>query len=132
MRRLLVCVCVLLATVLAADRDLAGKYAGEWKSGGSGYGGGINFSIEPAAGGAWKSQLTFGLESSNVTTIMREVTLQDGNVQLIYDFEAQGTALRSNVKGKWDGSAFKGDYRTTLSNGSDEVDSGTWSASKAK
>src|SRR3954451_7758102 len=106
MRRFFLSVCVLVAMAFAADRDLIGKYSGEWKSGASAVGGDIRFSLEPS-GDAWKSELTFDLEGATVKTIMRRVTLQDGRIELIYDFDAQGTTLRSHVQGAWTGSAFK-------------------------
>src|SRR5690349_11884527 len=81
----------------AADRDLAGRYAGEWKSGASGNGGAIRLTLE-AAGGGWKSEVTFALDGADVKTTMREVKVQDGKIELAYDFEVQGVTARSRIK----------------------------------
>jgi hypothetical protein len=110
--------------------DLTGSYSGDWKSEASGNGGAIRFTLSAPAGGAWKSDLAFGLDGSDVKTIMREVKVQDDKVELVYDFDVQGTTLRSHIKGQWNGTAFKGSYETTTPNGSAAVDSGSWSAAR--
>jgi len=123
---------VSIGAAFAADRDLAGGFVGEWKSVSTEYGGSIQFMLEAQAGGAWKCELTFALNDGEVKTVMREVKLQEGKIELVYDFDVQGTALRSRVRGEWDGMAFRGKYATTLADGSQDVDSGAWSASRKK
>jgi hypothetical protein len=127
--RLLRYICLLLAVFAAFGAgDFAGTYTGEWKSDGSGNGGAIRFTLTPASGGPWKSDLTFGLDGGDVKTIMREVKVEDDKIELVYDFDVQGTTLRSHIKGQWNGTAFKGSYQTTTPTGSAAVDSGSWSA----
>src|SRR5882757_8353933 len=99
MRQIAICLMLAVFAGIAADRDLAGRYAGEWKSGASGNGGAIRFALEAAGGGAWKSDLTFALDGADVKTTMREVKVQDGKIELVYDFEVQGVTARSRVKG---------------------------------
>jgi major membrane immunogen (membrane-anchored lipoprotein) len=123
---------LLIAGAVAADRDLAGKYTGEWKSGSSGNGGTIRFTLTSSDGGAWKSDLSFDLDGSLVKTTMREVKLSEGKIELVYDFEIQGVTARSKVKGEWNGSAFRGNYETSLADGSQGIDGGTWSASRGQ
>ena len=132
MARLITVLLVLIAAAFAADRDLAGRFAGEWKSASSENGGAIQFALDPQEGAAWKCDLTFFLDSGEVKTVMREVKLQDGKLELAYDFDVQGTTLRSHIKGAWDGATFRGTYETTVSDGSQQVDSGSWSASRKK
>jgi len=132
MPRLITLVLVLIAAASAADRDLAGRFAGEWKSATSDNGGMIQFALDPQDGGAWKCELTFFLDDGEVKTVMREVKLQDGKIEIAYDFDVEGATLRSRVKGEWDGGAFRGKYETTLSDGSQQVDSGSWNASRKK
>jgi hypothetical protein len=125
-------VLTLLASVLAADRDLAGKYAGEWKSTGGGNGGDIRFTLEPGADAAWKCELSFGLMGESVKTTMRSAKLKDSKVDLTYDFDVAGTVLRSHVAGEWKDDKFTGEYQTTSVGDGAAVDSGTWSATRAK
>jgi hypothetical protein len=132
MRPVVMCCLLFFATAFAADRDLTGRFAGEWKSAASGNGGEIRFSLEAATGGGWKSDLTFALGGAEVKTTMREVKLQDGKIELVYDFDVQGANLRSRVKGEWNGTAFRGQYETTLTHGSEGVDNGTWNAARGK
>lgn len=132
MQRLMIVGFVLIAAAFAADRDLAGRFGGEWKSASSESGGTIQFALAPQEGAAWKCDLTFSLNDAEVKTSMREVKLQEGKIELVYDFDVQGTTLRSRVKGEWDGAAFRGKYETTVSDGSQQVDSGSWSASRKK
>jgi|SRR5215472_9650560 len=123
---------VLLMAVLAADPDLAGRHAGEWKSGSSGNGGAIRFTLETAAGGTWKCDLSFALDGGDVKTVMREVKVQGAKVEFTYDFDVQGLALRSHVVGEWKGTAFTGRYETTAVADGSPIDGGTWNASRVK
>src|SRR5215510_7908688 len=132
MRRLPILLLLALFTLLGAADDFAGAYAGEWKSNSSGNGGTIHFKLNSSPSGGWTCDLTFGLEGSDVKTTMREVRVQDRKVELTYDFELQGAALRSKVKGEWKSSAFAGTFETSLVDGSAAVDSGTWNAARPK
>jgi hypothetical protein len=123
---------LLIAAAFAADRDLAGRFAGDWKSASGENGGTIQFALNPQEGAAWKCDLTFSLNDGEVKTLMREVKLQDGKIEVAYDFDVQGTTLRSRLKGEWDGMTFRGKYETTAGDGSQQVDSGSWSASRKK
>ena len=130
MRRLAVLTVLLIATAFGADRDLAGRFAGQWNSDSSGNGGNIQFALQPAGNGEWKCDLTFSLSDGEVKTSMRETKLLDGKLELVYDFGFEGTSLRSKVKGAWDGMAFHGKYETTQ--GSQQIDSGSWNATRKK
>lgn len=127
MRSFFIGLVLLLATAFAADRDLAGGYAGEWKSA-SGNGGAIRFTLEPAGDG-WKGTAAFSLDGAEVPCKIRTAKLQDGKIELVYDFELQNTGLRSTQKGTWNASEFRGTYETATVEGQ-AVDSGTWSAKR--
>ncbi len=114
-----------------ADRDLAGRYTGEWKSDSSGNGGVLHMTLEAAPDGTWKCEAGFTLDGAEIKTTTHEIKLQDSKLDVSYDFEVQGAQLRSRMTGEWDGSAFKGRYETSIIGG-DVVDEGTWSASRAK
>jgi hypothetical protein len=124
----------MLLLVLAgycADRDLAGRYTGEWKSGSSGNGGALRMTLEPAPDGTWKCEAGFTLDGADIKTTTYQIQLKDSKLDVSYDFEIQGASLRSRMTAAWNGSEFKGRYETALIGG-DGVDAGTWSASRAK
>jgi hypothetical protein len=128
MRFLLISVLLLAASSLAADRDLAGGYSGEWKSTASEYGGTLRFVLEND-GGVWKGTASFTMEGTEVPCTMRTVKVQDGKIELVYEFETQGTLLRSTQKGEWKDLEFRGSYSTATADGQG-IDQGTWSAKR--
>ena len=130
MRRIGLCLAILLAAAFAADPGLAGRYAGDWKSGASGSGGALQFALDGPRDETWKCDLTFSLDGAEVRTTMREVKVQEKRIELTYDFDAGGAALRSHVSGEWDGAKFRGQYETTM--GGVQVDAGTWTAAPDK
>jgi hypothetical protein len=113
MRQLSLCLLVLLATAFAADRALAGKYVGEWKSSSSGNGGALRFSLD-SSGDTWTCEASFALDGADVKTVMREVKVQETKVDFSYDFQLQGATLRSHLIGEWNGTTFRGQYETKL------------------
>ena len=124
----------MLLLVLAgfcADRDLAGRYTGEWKSDSSGNGGAYRMTLSAAPDGTWSCDATFSLDGADVKTTTHQIKLQDSKLDVSYDFAIQGINLRSRMTGEWNGSAFKGRYETAVIDG-DAVDAGTWNAGRAK
>ncbi len=131
MRRLMMLAAIAALAAVCADRDLAGRYAGEWKSGTSGTGGVYRMTLATGADGMWSCDASFIYEGSEVKTRLHEITLKDSKIDVSYDFEIQGADLRTRMTGEWNGNAFLGKYETSLIGG-DTVDSGTWSAARAK
>lgn len=62
----------------------------------------------------------------------RSVKFHDGKLELAYDFEIQRVALRSSLKGEWTGAEMKGGYEITTADGSQSVDTGTWTVKRKK
>jgi hypothetical protein len=122
--------CLMMAS--AADSGLAGRYAGEWKSGGGSGGGNFRISLEPGADGAWKCEITFTYAGADVKTGMREVKVDQSKLEAAYDFDLMGNSLRSRITGELQGNVFDGRYKTTSGEGGDAVDEGTWSATRAR
>lgn len=131
MRRFTIWVLLLVLGGYCADRDLAGRYSGEWKSEWSGNGGALHMNLEAGADGSWKCEAGFSLDGSDIKTTTHQIKLQDSKLDVSYDFEIQGASLRSHMTGEWNGSMFKGRYETALIGG-DGVDAGTWSAGRTK
>jgi hypothetical protein len=122
---------LILAAASAAD-DLAGGFKGEWKSSNSGNGGEFHFVLTNVEGGMKSDNVGFTLDGAAVTAKARTVKLQDNKLDLVYDFSVQGYDLRTSHKGEWNGTDFRGTYETQTQDGSQTVDSGTWTAKRAK
>jgi hypothetical protein len=123
---------VLLMIASGADRDLAGRYAGEWKSNSAGGGGAFRLSLESAPDGVWKLDVVFKYAGEDVKTIARQVKVDQSKLEASYDFDLLGNTLRSKITGELKGAAFDGHYQTTAVDGGAAVDEGTWSAARAK
>ena len=132
MRYFMVPLLLLVLIAQAADRDLAGRYAGEWKSNNSGASGSLRMSLELSAGGTWKCEVTFTLEGEEVRTIMRSAKLEQSKLDVSYDFTVQGMSLRSHITGTWNGKAFDGHYQTTAVESGAAIDDATWNAARAR
>ncbi|HUI81559.1 MAG TPA: prolyl oligopeptidase family serine peptidase [Bryobacteraceae bacterium] len=111
----------------AATGNVAGHYRGEWKGGGGSGALRINLQDE---GGTWKCEITFTLSGEDVPAAMRQCSVSQTKLEATYDFTTQGIALRSQTSGEWKANGFVGTYRTTTTDGSSDVDQGTWSASR--
>jgi hypothetical protein len=122
----LVCLLVLMT---ASAADVAGRYAGEWKSNGGGGAGAFRMSLESGSGGACKLEVTFAFAGSDVKTSMHECKVDGSKVDASYDFELMGNQLRSHIVGELKGDAIKGTYQTTTTDGG-PVDEGVWNASR--
>jgi hypothetical protein len=131
MRRFTLWMLLLVLGAFSADRNLAGRYTGEWKSGSADFSGAIRMTLAMTPDGSWTSETTFTVDGADVPTTTHQMKLQDSKLDASYNFEAQGTKLRCHMTGQWDGNAFKGHYETSVIDG-DTVDAGTWSASRAK
>jgi predicted esterase len=107
---------------------LAGHYRGEWK--GTAGSGTFRLNVEPAAGGGWKCDVTFALNGEELKTAMRQCEVSQSKLDVAYDFDALGFTLRSHTIGQWKAAGFEGTYRTTTTDGSTEVDQGTWAAAR--
>jgi hypothetical protein len=123
---------LLLVTASAADKDLAGRYAGQWKSSNGSGNGDFRLNLETASDGAWKLDVVFIYAGGEVKTITREIKVDQSKLEASYDFDLAGNALRSKITGEIKGTAFEGKYQTTTTDGSTAVDEGTWSAARAK
>ena len=129
MRRIAVLLILLAGVLAAADKDLAGTYTGEYKSAVRGGGGPIQVTLTQSSGG-WKSEVKFSVDGSPVAAQVRSTALQDGKLEVVYGCEIGGSELRVKLTAKWSGSEFAGAYECVTAEGSEVVDSGTWSAKK--
>ena len=119
----------LLILMTASAADVAGRYAGAWKSNGGGGEGAFRMSLDSGSGGACKLEVTFAFSGSDVKTTVRECKLNGSKVDATYDFDLMGNQLRSHIVGELKGDAIQGTYQTTSADGG-PVDDGVWNASR--
>lgn len=131
MHRLTLLLLIPLLFLPAAGDNLGGRYAGEWKSNGSGGTGTFRMALDPRSDGTWKCDVSFTLGGDDIKTTVRTVKVDGSKLEVTYDFELQGNVLRSKVTGQWNGKAFEGQYETTTADGGTGVDDGTWTAAPA-
>lgn len=131
MRRITTWLLFVVLAAFCADRDMAGRYTGEWKSTTSGNGGALRVTLETGPDGSWKCESGFTIEGSDIKTVTQELKVQDSKLDVSYDFKVEGATLRSRMTGDWSGGTFKGRYQTKVVGG-DTVDEGTWTVSRVK
>ena len=123
---------LLLCLIAANAADLAGRFAGDWKSSGGGNSGSFRMNLAHG-GGAWKLEVTFTIGGdSEVKTTVRELKVDGDKLEAAYDFDLAGNILRSHITGQLSGDKFDGKYRTTTVDGGTPVDDGSWSAVRGK
>jgi hypothetical protein len=123
---------LLLVIASGADKDLAGRYAGQWKSSNGSGNGDFRLNLEAGSDGAWKLDVVFTYAGQEVKTLPHAVKVEQSKLEASYDFDLAGNPLRSKITGEIKGTAFEGKYQTTTTDGSTPVDDGTWSAARAK
>ena len=113
-----------LSVMLLAAADLAGDYKGTWSGAASG-----DFHIVLThAGDDWKAEVSFSMGGDEVHTKIVSVKVDGNKLNLVYQYDLQGTQLQSAIVGELKDKKFEGTYKaTTVADGSD-VDEGTWSA----
>lgn len=131
MQRIACVMLLLVAPIFGAGKDLAGKYAGEWKSNGAAGGGTLTLTLNAQSGGIWKCEFSFQFQGEDVKTTTRTCSVEGSSLEASYDFEMEGNVLRSKISGQWDGKAFAGQYATTTADGADAIDDGSWNAAPA-
>jgi hypothetical protein len=115
---------LFLLGVMLFAADLAGDYKGTWSGAASG-----DFHIVLThAGDDWKAEVSFSMGGDEVHTKIVSVKVDGNKLNLVYQYDLQGTQLQSAIVGELKDKKIEGTYKaTTVADGSD-VDEGTWSA----
>jgi hypothetical protein len=115
---------LLMTIVFLAAADLAGDYKGTWSGAASG-----DFHVVLThPDDDWRAEVTFTMGGAEVKTKIVSVKVDGNKLNLVYQYDLQGTQLQSAIVGELKDKKFEGTYKaTTVADGSD-VDEGTWSA----
>ncbi len=115
---------LLFAVLMLSAADVAGRYSGTWSGSASG-----DFRLTLThAGDDWKAEVTFTMGGEEVKTQMKSVKVDGNKVNLVYQYDLQGTQLQSAIVGELKDKSFQGTYKATTVDGGEDVDEGTWSA----
>jgi len=117
---------VLCAVALASP---AGTYTGKWF--GANAEGDFKIALSQAEKGEWTAEVSFTYGDSDIKCKTVSVKVEDGKIELVYDFQIAGMQARSSVTGEIKGDEMSGKYHTQAPDGSD-VDQGTWKVALTK
>jgi protein-disulfide isomerase len=123
MRKLLLLFVLALLSLAAATP--AGTYIGTWSGAASGD---FRLVLEQS-GDTWKADVVFTLGTDEVKTVVKSVKVDGNKINVIYQYDLQGTTLQSNVTGELTGKTISGTYIATAVGDGSAVDEGTWKVS---
>lgn len=122
MRKLILLFFVTVMFLAAAD--LTGDYKGTWSGAASG-----DFHIVLThAGDDWKATVTFTMGGDEVKTKIVSVKVDGNKLNLVYQYDLQGTQLQSAITGELKDKKFEGTYKATTVADGEDVDEGSWTA----
>lgn len=111
----------------AAAASLQGKYAGEWK-GQEESTGALKLSFKQDAAGAWTAEAAFTFDGAEIPAKTKSVKVEGAKVELVFEWNVQGTSGRSSLKGEFKGDTIEGKYD---SNVAEAASSGSWKVKRA-
>jgi len=119
----------LFALLLCAQAEgVSGKYAGTWTGGTAE--GEFHLSLW-LKGREWQGEVTFTLGGNTVPTQMTMLKVEGASLAAKYEFELGGNKLQSAIEGELRNGTWEGKYKTTVPGTDQQVDEGTWKASKS-
>ena len=120
---------LLSALVLAAGYGVKpGRYLGKWEGGSSG--GKLEMNVTGSDGQATSADVVFTYEDRRVPTMLRRFAVAGQAIEIVYDFDLGGATLQSTLKGELRENKLTGTYRTTAGAAGEQVDQGTWEATR--
>ncbi|MDQ6678019.1 MAG: hypothetical protein M3Z09_12045 [Acidobacteriota bacterium] len=119
LKRLAVCFLPLALLVLAGT---AGNYTGTWTSDASGSGGKLMLTFS----GTDLTQASFSYQGQDVKTKPVSLKIIGNQVDVIFEYDLNGSVLRSRMTGTLTGKTIKGKYQSANPDGSSPVDEGAW------
>jgi hypothetical protein len=111
---------VFMAAALSAQDLGPGSYKGTWNGSATGD---FHLTIRP---GGKSAEIGFTIEGQEVPCKVTSLKIEGGSIEMVYQFDLQGNALQSAIKGMLKGKTLEGTYKTTAPGSDDPVDTGTW------
>ena len=120
--RIFLMLLVLATMSFAQDKLTPGVYKGTW-NGPSG-GGDFIVTIKSDSKGGLTADLSFTVGGEAVTGKVTSSKVDGAKVEIVYDFDVQGTKLQTSTQGTLTGKTLSGTYKSTAEG--QAVDEGTW------
>lgn len=114
-------------TAAAAAASLQGKFAGEWK-GQEESTGALKLNFKQDAAGAWTAEAAFTFDGAEIPAKTKSIKVEGSKVELVFEWNVQGTSGRSSLKGELKGDTLEGKYD---SNVAEAASSGSWKVKRA-
>ena len=108
----------------AAQGSLAGNYKGTWGNGTDS--GQLRLKLAQD-GGSWTAVCTFTYEDAEIPTKTKSISVNGQKLELVLQWEMQGSAGESHMTGELNGTKLDGIYETKTATDSSN---GTWSTSR--
>ena len=125
MRTIVLFLLASLSLTAAEER----RFTGNWSSDNSGTSGSIKMSLKSTPE---DSEVSFTLSGYDVKTKVKTLKMEDGRLEMSYEFDLQGNKLLSTITASIDADKLDGKYSTkALADGS-AVDSGVVKGAAAK
>lgn len=104
------------------DQVAAGTYKGAY-SGGAG-GGDFHLTLKADGKGGFSAEVGFTIMGEEVPGKITSLKIDGAKIEMVYDFDLQGTKLQSAASGTLSGKTLGGTYKTSAEGAA--VDEGTW------
>jgi hypothetical protein len=115
-------VAIGLVDLPAQDKLGAGTYKGTY-TGGAG-GGDFHLTLTADGKGGFSAEVGFTIMGEEVPGKITSLKIDPAKIEMVYDFDLQGTKLQSAASGTLSGKTLGGTYKTTAEGTA--VDEGTW------
>jgi hypothetical protein len=123
--RFILVLLVLAMTSFAQDKLTPGVYKGTW-SGPSG-GGDFIVTVKNDGKGGLTADLSFTVGGEAAVGKVASSKVDGAKVEIVYDFDVQGTKLQTSTQGTLSGKTLSGTYKSTAEG--QTIDEGTWKTS---
>jgi hypothetical protein len=75
--------------------------------------------------------VSFTVSDQDVKTKITSLKVDGAKLEIVYEFDLQGTVLQSTINGELDGQTLKGKYQTKVVADGSAADEGEWKATLA-
>lgn len=110
---------------LAVEAVSAGEYVGSWKGEGDAAGK-LRLKLKRDNGG-WAAEAWFTYQDAEVPTKMKSVRIDGTKIELVFEWQIEGTTGQSSMAGEFAGPTLRGTYESKTP---DNTTRGSWSASR--